>query len=239
MRHRIKHRKLNRTTSHRRALRRNMAQSLFEHGRITTTLPKAKDMRPFVEKLITLAKRVNAGSKSARIRLVRLLGDRAIIPSEHQAAYVEMNDAKRAKVLRSRSGRRYRTGEPTKGMNFTAESVLHRLVTTVAPRYVDRPGGYTRVIKLGKPRLGDNAATAVLQLVGEEEGPGSLPRPEKTARQRRVERRYAFFARAMRSAGKGKGPAAPETAAAAPAKPDESVAPTGADTEEKKDQTAE
>ncbi len=92
-------------------------------------------MRPFVEKLITLAKRVNAGSKSARIRLVRLLGDRAIIPSEHQAADTEMTAAKRAKVLRARSGRRYRTGEPAKGMNFTAESVVHRLVTTIAPSW--------------------------------------------------------------------------------------------------------
>ena len=99
MRHRIQQRKLGRTTSHRRALRRNLAQSLFEHGQVTTTLAKAKDVQPFAEKLITLAKRALAGSVPARRRLVRMMGDRAVIPAAHQETYGLMLDAKRAKVL--------------------------------------------------------------------------------------------------------------------------------------------
>src|SRR5512146_2957663 len=108
MRHRVALRKLNRTKEHRLALRRNMAQSLFEHGQIRTTLPKAKDARPFVERLITLAKDARDGSLAARQRLTSLLGDRAVIPKEFQDDYEQMSDAGRARVLRSRSGRRNR-----------------------------------------------------------------------------------------------------------------------------------
>jgi len=233
------HRKLNRTTSHRRALRRNLAQSLFEHGQITTTLPKAKDLRPFVEKLITLAKRARDGSSSARSRLMQLLGDRAIIPADHQEAYEVMGDAKRAKVLRSRSGRRHRTGEPKGGLKFTAESVYHRLVNTVAPQFADRPGGYTRVIKLAKARLGDAGATAVLQLIGEEEAPGSVSRPEKTARQRRNDRRYAAVAKGAKGEGKAGGAVvAAEPPAEDQTSPDEPEAEAGTATAEETDTEA-
>jgi len=219
MRHRIAHRKLNRTASHRRAPRRNLAQSLFEHGRITTTLAKAKDLRPFAEKLITLARRAKEGSSSARTRLLQLLGDRGIIAAEHQEAYYTMSDAKRAKTLRSRSGRRYRTGEPAKGMKFTAESVYHRLVNTIVPTFEDRPGGYTRIIKLSKRRLGDATPTAVLQLVGEEVAPGSIARPEKTARRRRTDRRYQAVVKLTKGGG-------PETR---PKKPQDEAPPAEAD----------
>ena len=225
MRHRIQQRKLGRTTSHRRALRRNLAQSLFEHGQVTTTLAKAKDVQPFAEKLITLAKRAFAGSVPARRRLVRMMGDRAVIPAAHQETYGLMLDAKRAKVLRARSGRRHRTGEPHGGLKFTAESIVHRLVEKVAPNFVDRPGGYTRVLKLGKRRLGDGAPTATLQLVGEEDGPGSLPRPEKSARSRRTERRYAAMARLLKGAGKAGG----ESPSEAPASPEATVADSATD----------
>ena len=209
MRHRIAQRKLNRTTSHRRALHRNLAQSLFEHGQIKTTLAKAKDLRPFAEKLITLARRAKEGSNSARTRLLQLLGDRGIIAADHRDAYYEMSDAKRAATMRSRSGRRHRTGEPKGGLKFTAESVYHRLVNTIAPKFDDRPGGYTRIVKLGKPRLGDGGVTAVLQLVGEEESPGSVPRPEKTARRRRTDRRYQAAAR-LAKGGSVDAPSKPE-----------------------------
>jgi large subunit ribosomal protein L17 len=175
-----------------------MAQSLFEHGQITTTLVKAKDLRPWAEKLITLAGKAHKGSLAARQRLMALMGDRAIIPEEFREEYEDMPDAARLRVLRSRSGRRHRMGEPKGGMRFTALSVVHHLINNIAPRYADRPGGYTRVIRLGEPNKGNNAEMAVLQLVGEEESPGTVTRPERTARQRRTERRYAAAAKAAK-----------------------------------------
>ncbi len=201
MRHRVAHRKLNRTSAHRRALRRNMAQSLFEHGRVRTTLDKARDLRPFAEQLITLAKKAGAGSAasvrlSARRRLGSLLGDRAIIPADHRRAYEMMSDAKRARVLHAPSRRRHRTGAPKGRLEFTAESVIHRLIEDIAPRYQDREGGYTRLIRLSDRRIGDHAPLAVLQLVGDERSPGSITKPRKTARRRKADARYAFAIKA-------------------------------------------
>lgn len=202
MRHRVRFRSLSRTSSHRLSLRRSMAQSLFEHGSVTSTIQKVKEVRPFVEKLITLARDAHGGSLAARKRIIAMLNDRAIIPAEHFEDYVQRSDAGRHKVLRARSGRRYRTGEPKPGLAYTAESVVHRLINDVAPRYADRPGGYTRIIKLARPRIGDGGDRAILQLVGGEEAPTGLTKPEKTARRRRAEARYAFAARALRSRGK-------------------------------------
>lgn len=179
-------------------MRRNMAQSLFEHGMIRTTLTKAKDLRPFAERLITLARKAHGGSLAARQRLESMMGDRAVIPAENQEEYDNMSDAQRARVLRARSGRRHRLGQPRGGQKFTATSIVHHLIDKVAPRYVDRPGGYTRVIKLGESQHGDATMLAVLQLVGEEEAPGTVTRPEKSARARRAEKRYAFAARAAK-----------------------------------------
>ncbi len=209
MRHRIHHKKLNRTSEHRAALHRQLAQSLFEHGQVKTTLPKAKDVQPFCEKLITLAVKVvkrsaaadQAGALSARRRIYRMLGDRCLIPAEHQGDYDAMSDAARAKTLRMASGRRYRTGEPKGRLAFTAESVMHRLIEKVAPKFEDRPGGYTRVIRLAKPRLGDNAPRAVLQLVGDETSPGPLTKPTASARRRRASVRYAFAIQESKSWG--------------------------------------
>ncbi len=233
MRHRIHHRKLNRTTDHRRALRRNMAQSLIEHGRITTTVPKAKNLRPFLERLITLAVRVRrrrdegdaAGALSARRTIQKLLCDRILIPSKHQATYDGMSDAARAKTLRYPSARRHRTGEPRGRLAFTGESVIHRLIETIAPRYLNRPGGYTRVIRLPDRRIGDSSPLAMLQLVGDEEAPGTLTKPGKSARKRQVDARYALaIAAAKTREGKGKarpeGPASAEAIGEAPSQPD-------------------
>ena len=203
MRHLLAGRKLNRTSEHRLALRRNMAQSLFEHGQIQTTLIKAKDLRPWVERIITLARKARGGNLAARQRLTQLLGDRAIIPEDNREEYENMSDSARQRVLRSRSGRRYRLGQARGGQKFTAVSVIHRLINDVAGRYEDRPGGYTRVIKLGKRGRNDNAPLAVLQLVGQEESPGTVTRPEKTARSRRTERRYAAAAKAVKKARPG------------------------------------
>ncbi len=214
MRHRIHLRKLNRTSEHRKALLRNMAQSMIEHGQITTTLPKAKTLRPFLERLLTLAVKTRkltarddtAGALRARRAIHHLLGDRGIIPKAHRDAYTAMPDAQRAKTMRMPSGRRFRTGEPKGRLLFTAESVTHRLIETIAPRYEDRPGGYTRLVRLPDRRIGDNSQLAVLQLVGEEVTPGSLTKPRKTARKRRADARYAMAIKVAKSwAGRKRG----------------------------------
>src|SRR5437763_10402687 len=105
MRHRKRGRHLTRTSAHRVALRRNLAQSLFEHGEIRTTVPKAKEVRSFIEKLITLAR---DGSLRSRQRVIAALQDRAIIPADQQDNYDQMSNAQRRRVLQTPSGRRIR-----------------------------------------------------------------------------------------------------------------------------------
>jgi len=119
MRHRKAHRKLGRTSAHRRQLLRNLVSSLFlsESGRIRTTIEKAKEARPIAEKMITLGKREGV---HARRLAARRLPDRAVVK---------------------------------------------RLFDDIAPKFVDRNGGYTRILRVG-PRLGDNADLALLELVG-------------------------------------------------------------------------
>lgn len=134
MRHRVAGRQLSRTTSHRRSLRRNMAASLFQHGAIRTTSPKAKELRKFVERLITIARK---NTLHARRQVLSLLNDRAMVDAE---------------------------GE------FEEKTVVQKLFDEIAPRYVDRPGGYTRIIRLSERRIGDGGETVLLQLV--EEGAG-------------------------------------------------------------------
>jgi large subunit ribosomal protein L17 len=116
MRHRRAGRKLGRDAAHRKALYANLTASLIEHGRIKTTVAKAKEVRPVAEEMITLGRR----------------GD---VPARRQAL----------KFLRS-------------------QDVVHKLFSDVGPRFVDRPGGYSRIVKLG-PRHGDAAEMAYLELV--------------------------------------------------------------------------
>jgi large subunit ribosomal protein L17 len=189
MRHLVAGRKLNRTSAHRQALLRNLAQSLFEHEQVRTTLPKAKELRRFAEKLITLARKAHGGDLAALQRLISKISDRAIIPDEHREAYQLMSTAGRHKVLRARTNRRHRSGEPRPGLSFTAESVIHRLVHTVAPRYADRPGGYTRIIKLATTRIGDSSSLAILQLVGSEKAQSRARASGTLARRKRAARR--------------------------------------------------
>ena len=134
MRHRIAGGQLNRTSAHRLAMRRNLAAALFEHETISTTLPKAKHVKSFAEKLITIAKK---GNLTARRRVIAILGNHDI---------VEEIDGKVEK----------------KG------TIIGKLFSEIAPRYLDRAGGYTRIIKLAKRRLGDNGQLVLLQLVGQE-----------------------------------------------------------------------
>ena len=135
MRHRVAGRELSRTSEHRLALRRNLVASLFEHETISTTIQKAKEVKPFAEKLITLAKQ---GTLSARRRAIALLGNRNIIAFEE-------------------------------GNAVSKGTVIGKLFSDIGPRYLDRQGGYTRIIRLSMRRLGDNGQLALLQLVGKEE----------------------------------------------------------------------
>lgn len=132
MRHRKSGRKLNRTTSHRKAMFANMAAALIKHEQISTTLPKAKELRRIVDRLVTLGKR---GDLHARRQVLAVLKD---------------------------------TG------------LTEKLFSTLAERYAERPGGYTRVLKAGY-RYGDSAPMAVIELVDRDEdakGQDSGPLPE-------------------------------------------------------------
>ena len=120
MRHGFSNKKLNRTSEHRKALLMNMLNSLIKYEQITTTLPKAKELRPFVEKVITLGKK---GDLSSRRKTMSILQD---------------------------------------------EKMTKKIFDTLADRYSDRNGGYTRIIKLGN-RYGDNAPTAVIEFIDRDE----------------------------------------------------------------------
>lgn len=135
MRHRVAGRRLGRTSEHRIAMRRNLAQSLIEHETISTTIEKAKEIKPFVEKLITLAKK---GKLEHRRRAISLLGNRAIVDYED-------------------------------GQSKKQGTVVGKLFSELGPRYLERPGGYTRIIRLSLRRLGDNGELVLLQLLGEDE----------------------------------------------------------------------
>ena len=116
MRHGVAHRKLGRTTSHRTAMFANMAASLIKHEQIVTTLPKAKELRPIVEKLVTLGKKGDLAARRQAISELRDIG------------------------------------------------MVKKLFDVIAPRYKERAGGYTRIMKAGF-RHGDNAAVAVIEFV--------------------------------------------------------------------------
>lgn len=206
---------------HRVALRRNMVQSLIEHGEVRTTVTKAKEIRGFADKLITLA---IDGSLAARQRAEMLLQDRAIIPKDHQEDYDRMSDAKREKTLRSRSGRRYRANTTRPGLKFTAESVLHKLFAEIGPAMKKRNeargssgGGYTRIIKLSDRRLGDAGQLAILQLVSEDDAPREK-NSSRTERKRRARVKYTVYAGKARphTGRRRSGKAAAKATAAAP-----------------------
>ena len=120
MKHNIKNKKLNRTSSHRKAMFMNLSNALIKHEQITTTLPKAKELKRFIEKIITLSKK---GDLLSRRKTISILQD---------------------------------------------QKMVKKTFDVLADRYKDRNGGYTRVIKLGN-RFGDNAPTAVIELVDRDE----------------------------------------------------------------------
>ncbi|HIA72442.1 MAG TPA: 50S ribosomal protein L17 [Phycisphaerales bacterium] len=175
MRHRIHGKQLCRDSEHRTAMLRNLAAGLFEHGQIETTLPKAKAVQPFVEKIITIAKR---GGFNARKRIEQMINDRKIhvwVADPNVPDSAKQNDHFDLPSEDSIEFNRY--GEVRKAP----------LLTVVGPKFADRDGGYTRIIKIGKRRLGDGTDLVVLQLVGEEEGPqiGGNDSRRRTQKQRR------------------------------------------------------
>jgi large subunit ribosomal protein L17 len=144
MRHRVGQRKLGRVTEHRIAMLRNQAQALLKFERIETTVPRAKELRPFVERIITIAKRGLAGgdangrSLHARRLVLRDIHDR---------------------------------------------EVVGKLFDTIAPRFEARPGGYTRILRIGY-RRGDSAEVAQIELVGSEYDPNLEAQKAETAEQK-------------------------------------------------------
>ena len=144
MRHRVGQRKLGRVTEHRIAMLRNQAEALIRHEHIETTLPKAKELRPFVERIITIAKRgIAAGDTNGGTLHARRL------------------------VLRDIQNR----------------DVVAKLFDTIAPRFEARPGGYTRILRIGY-RRGDSAEVAQIELVGSEFNPNAESEKTEGAQQK-------------------------------------------------------
>lgn len=133
MRHRVAHRKLGRVTEHRIAMLRNQATSLLRHEHLTTTVPRAKELRPFVERIITIAKRGLASGPDAGP--IRTLNARRLVMQDLQD-----------------------------------RAVVTKLFDELAPRFAGRPGGYTRLLRVGF-RRGDGAEVAQVELVGSEYNP--------------------------------------------------------------------
>jgi large subunit ribosomal protein L17 len=189
--------RLGRRTAHRTSTLRNLAAGLFEHGQIVTTIPKAKAVQPMVEKIITAAKK---GDLASRRRIIAKMGgdrlgfDWLYLPKgasepekEHvqklrdqAAAFFEVPDG--AKVERNRYGELRK-----------APKIVKHIFDNVAPRFAERPGGYTRIVKLGRKRIGDGTELCVLQFVGAEEGAEIGGRPSQ--RRRIGDKRTAYYAK--------------------------------------------
>ncbi len=213
MRHRKAGYKLGRTSSHRKATLRNLAVSLFEHGQIVTTEQKAKALQPFVEKIVTLAKR---GDLHARRLVAAKLGqDRMAFSHLYIAKDATEEEREAVNELRDRAQNFFPVPDPELvkrnryGELKSSPRIVKHIFENVAPRFQDRAGGYTRVIKLGKRRIGDGAEHCVIQFVGAEEGPEIGGNPSQ--RRRKADRRTAF------AAERRKGWAAPAAAPAAEA----------------------
>ncbi len=147
MRHRLAGRHLNRNSSHRLALYRNLSRALITHESITTTTPKAKSLRVFVEKLVTLAKKA------------------ALADDGTPAGKVKALHYRRQAI--TKLGPMHGTGVWGKDDELVEgnSTVLKKLFNEIGPRFKDRPGGYTRILKLHKRRLGDAGEQAVIEFL--------------------------------------------------------------------------
>ena len=171
--HMIRGRQLSRDTEHRIALRRNLVQSLFEHGRIKTTPAKAREVKAFAEKLITLAR---LGTLNARRRVISQLQDRRV------------TDENQDFVLNEK-------GNP--------RTVVQRLFDEIAPKFKDRAGGYTRIIRLAEWRIGDAGDVVLLELVGNEKAPTGTVRRAAGLRRKRTEKKQQFASKLRKASKSG------------------------------------
>lgn len=160
MRHRRLGRTLGRSPSHRRALLRNLARSLMltERGRIETTLHKAKEVRPLVEKCVTIAKRSLDAERNAEQYATSAARNSPEWKAWRQGEQWQAWCAARAPVVAARRRALRMLGD---------KEAVAVLFEQIAPRFEDRPGGYTRIMRLATPRLGDAGVRAVLEFVGE------------------------------------------------------------------------
>ena len=184
MRHRIYGYTLGRKSEHRRALLRNLAAGLFEHGEIRTTMPKAKAVQPFVERIITMARQ---GNLHARRQLEAKFGrDRWIhvwvadenVPESRKLSNPWFN-LPRAEDIQF----------DDRGEVVKAPRLVEHIMSVVAPMFEGREGGYTRIVRTGERRLGDAADVVILQLVGREDGPqiGGSESPRRSKASKRAE----------------------------------------------------
>lgn len=170
---------LGRDGEHRISTRRNLAIALFTHGQITTTIPRAKSIVSFVEKLITTAKKGNAAKNpkdklAAHRRIIQAIGNPFLVDRD-------LKDYT-AKELKADGYTVNRYHELQDGPR-----VVKKIMDEIAPAMADRAGGYTRIIKLAKHRIGDGGMLCVIQFVGGEEGPqvsGSYSRRREKAHRR-------------------------------------------------------
>lgn len=201
MRHRVAGYKLGRDTEHRRALMRNLAIALFTHNQITTTIPKAKAVKPFVEKLITAAKR---GDLASRRRVIRAIGNPILVDFDVK------NDEPPAGYKINKYGEL-----------LNGPRVVQKLFNDIAPRYADRSGGYTRIVKLARHRIGDGSDLCVLQLLSDEDT-GPQVGGQYSRRREKANRRMEFAAKVRKAEKKAEANA--EAPAEAPAAEPESAA---------------
>ena len=182
MRHRVAHRKLGRVTEHRLSLLRNQATALLRHEHIETTVPKARELKPFVERLITVAKRGIAAGDAEK----KLMNARRHVSED-----------------------------------LADQKVVDKLFGEVAPRFSSRPGGYTRLLRLGY-RKGDSAEIAQVELVGSEFNPRAQAEAEaaqaEAPKPKGVGGRIRAAASRLRSGNKPEGGDQPKAKASKPAK---------------------
>jgi large subunit ribosomal protein L17 len=164
--HLIRGRQLSRDTEHRKALRRNLCQSLFEHGKLRTTLPKAKEVKAMAEKLISLARQ---NTLTARRRVISMMQDRRLVDENQD--FIEEG--------------------PTR-------TVVQKLFNDIAPQFAQRPGGYTRIIKLSDYRIGDGGSLVLLQLLTEKSAPRGTARRSAGLRRKRNEKKHLFASRILK-----------------------------------------
>jgi len=179
-----------------------LAQSLIEHETISTTIEKAKEVKPFVEKLITLAKK---GKLQHRRHVIALLGNRNIVGFED--------------------------GEPVR-----KGTVVSKLFSELGPRYLDRPGGYTRIVRLSLRRLGDNGELVLLQLLGADEPLKKERRTPGRRRSRKKAKAQADVAASTETTAAAEEQAT-DSVAQAEQEPPEKIAEEGETTEQQEEES--